>query len=122
MTTPTPVLTPYIDPDVARKAAKAYAAANGDRGEKGGWIYDAQGRAITQGWNSYEQIRYRSIRDWVTRQVTAFDSFEALLGTDERYRPTLLPRSWRERYIADNFDLRCYQAGQSRRAWRGSGQ
>lgn len=113
-------LTPYIDSDVARAAAKAFAATRGDHGGRGGWIYDIHGRALTQGWFSYERAYYREIRDWVTRQVTAFDSFQALVDTDPRYRPTLIPRSWRERYVADHFDLRAYQLDQPRRAWRGT--
>lgn len=118
---PSTTLTPYIDPDVARTAAKAYAKAHGEHGGRGGWIYDAHGRALTQGWDSYEAAYYVRIRDWVTAQVTAFDTFQALIDTNERYSPTLLARrGWRERYVADHFDLRAYQLGQGRRAWRGS--
>jgi hypothetical protein len=112
-------LTPYIDSDVAREAAKAWAKTNGYHGATGGWIYDGHGRPVAQGWFNFEEKYYASIRDWLTVQLTAFDSFRDLVATDERYRPTLIARGWRERYLADSFDLWCYQAGQSRRAWRG---
>lgn len=113
---------PSIASDLRRAAAKAFAASRGDHGATGGWIYDCHGRALVQGWFNYEHAYYRLIRDWVTAQVTAFDTFEAFTSTDERYCPTLLPRTWREQYLADCFDLWCYQAGQSRRAWRGIGR
>jgi hypothetical protein len=34
-------------------AAKRYALARGHRGAQGGWIYDAAGEAICQGWMLY---------------------------------------------------------------------
>src|SRR5215472_44205 len=118
-TTQRTTLTPYIDSDVARKAAKTWAKQHGFSGNQGGWIYDPKGRPVAQGWFNFEEKYYASIRDWVTAQITAFDSFAQLVATDARYCPTLIARSWRERYLADSFDLWCYQAGQSRRDWRG---
>lgn len=118
--TRTRTLTPYVDSDVARKAARAWAQAHGYQGHTGGWITDPQGRPVAQGWFNFEAKYYRQIRDWVTAQVTAFDTFAGLVETDQRYCPTLIERSWRERYVADSFDLWAYQLGQARRAWRGT--
>src|SRR5262245_31543669 len=116
----TATLRPIIDPDASRKAAREWAHQHGFTGNQGGWIYDSKGRPVAQGWFNFEEKYYAAIRDWVTAKVTAFDTFAQLTATDERYSPTLIARhSWRERYLADSFDLWAYQAGQSRRAWRG---
>ena len=111
---------PLVDPVLKIKAARAFAATRGDKGATGGWIYTAQGKPITQGWSSYYWRHRSDIRDWLTRQCTAFDSFAELMATDVRYSPTLLPRTWRERHLADLFDLHAYHTDQPRRAWRGS--
>ena len=57
--------------------------------------------------------------DEITAQVTAFNSFAELLATDENYRPTLMPRSWKETYVAAAFDGAMTVLGSPRRAWRG---
>jgi hypothetical protein len=119
MTTPI-TREPRIDPALTIQAARAFAATRGDHGATGGWIYNESGQPITQGWSSYSWHHRSAIRDWLTRQVTAFDSFDELMATDPRYCPTLLPRTWRERHLADLFDLHAFHTDQARRAWRGT--
>jgi len=106
-----------------QKAARDYAAANGHIGNHGGWISSTKsGRTLCQGWDSYRLKFARQIKDHVTRQVTAFDSFAELTNTHEMYHPTLIERSWRERFVADRFDSAMQVQMSSRRAWRGSRQ
>lgn len=45
--------TTYSNPQAA---AKAYAAKVGVAGRKGGWLYDARGVTVCQGWDAYVSI------------------------------------------------------------------
>lgn len=109
---------PFIPADLKIKAAKEFGTLQGHVGNHGGWIYGPNG-TIAQGWHSYFGVRQAKILDHYTRKLTAFDSFAELLATDERYSPTIRPRTWRERFLADAFDRAAYDRKQSRRAWRG---
>ena len=60
--------------------------------------------------------------DALTRELTAFDSFDALVNAAGNYRPTILPRHGM-RYVdlADAYDAFQADRGDPRRAWRGGG-
>lgn len=60
--------------------------------------------------------------DTLTRELTGFDSFQAMLDTHASYRPTILPRDERHTVLADAFDRAMAARGSERRAWRGDGQ
>lgn len=110
---------PFIPAELKIKAAKEFGKLQGHTGNHGGWIHGPNG-TIAQGWFSYFGVRQVKILDHYTRALTAFDSFAELLATDERYSPTIRPRTWRERFLADAFDRAAYDRKQSRRVWRGS--
>lgn len=49
--------------------AKAYAAFKGHSGALGGWIYNSEGRALTQGWISYfNRFWYTGMQAWIKRE------------------------------------------------------
>ena len=102
------------------KAAKAYAATRQHKGSQGGWIHAPNGAALAHGWYAYYSRYAAQIRDFMTSQVTAMDTFQALVDTEPMYYPTIIPRTWREQYVADSFDLAMYARKSPRRAWRGS--
>lgn len=52
---------PEITNEQRVKMAKLWAAANGYKGRKGGWIYSAAGRVICQGWITFYYNFSRSI-------------------------------------------------------------
>jgi len=58
--------------------------------------------------------------DQLTRDLTAFNSFRAMLDTDASYRPTILPRDMRYVRLADAYDTAMIGRGDPRRAYRGS--
>jgi hypothetical protein len=112
----------YVRNEDYVKAAKEYAASVGHFGRKGGWIYWASGAPICHGWAEYAAFYQAQIRDYMTRKLTGFDSFKEMTErTHASYRPTILPRSWRERFLADAYDVAQERRGDPRRAWRGSG-
>lgn len=116
------VARPYIPFDVMVKAAKEFGKTRGAVGNHGGWISEP-GRSlhpVAQGWFNYGSLHLSFIRDYYTARLTAFNSFADLVATDERYCPTILPRTWRERFLADAFDRAMYDRKSPRRAWRGS--
>lgn len=114
----------YVRSEDAEKAARAWAATKGWKGARGGWIYSptsatSPARAIVQGWfNLYSTYR-ADILNYMTRRLTAFDSWDALVNTPAMYRPTIRPRSWRERFLADAYDVHQERRGDPRRAYRG---
>lgn len=110
----------YISFDLQVKAAKAFGKTRGYKGNHGGWVYAPNGAGIAQGWFNVHQNRAMQIRDWLTRELTAFNSFGELVSTPEMYSPTIIPRTWREQYLADAFDIAMQARGSQRRAWRGS--
>jgi hypothetical protein len=110
---------PHINSDLLIKAAKEYGKAHGFRGNHGGWISD-DSRTVCQGWLSFGLLWFRPIADHYTRKLTAFDSFDDFLNTSANYSPTILPRTWREAFLADAFDRAAFDRKQARRAWRGS--
>ena len=109
---------PYIDSNLLQKAAREYGRIHGFSGNHGGWISNGHFTAC-QGWHSFALNYGRDIRDHFTRELTAFNSFHELVTTDERYCPTILPRTWREQFLADAFDVEMSRRRSSRRAWRG---
>jgi len=59
--------------------------------------------------------------DTLTRDLTAFESFQAMLDTAPTYRPTLLPRYGRSYLdLADAYDAAQAARGDARRAYRGN--
>lgn len=58
--------------------------------------------------------------DELTRSLTAFDSFEAMLNSYPWYRPTIYPIDYKYVRLADAYDKAQEQRGDARRAYRGS--
>lgn len=114
----------YVDPDVAKKAAREWAGAvNGWYGRAGGWVYSGRGTAVVQGWWNVYRLYWREIADYYVARLTAFATLQEMLDTPPSYRPTLLlfgPRDWRYRYIADCYDVQQQKRGDPRRAFRGT--
>lgn len=106
------------------KIAKEYASERGTTGGIGGWIYNSKGHPLCQGWFSYWQIARPNIEDWLTRKLTASDSFFALLTTPNNYRPTILTlrgrKDWRYMVLADLYDAAQEKRNDPRRAFRGT--
>ena len=129
---------PWLDTELAEKAAKEWAQAHGFFGAVGGWIYREsnwskarraeqpealrRGHAVTQGWFNFYTYFRSEIRGWYATKLTAFPSFDALVNAPN-YRPTILvkdsPRDWRWAYLAEVYDV--FQAGRGdpRRAHTG---
>lgn len=61
-----------------------------------------------------------ALLDRLTRELTAFDDFDALLNTAGTYQPTILPRDKWHVVLADSYDAFQAGRGDARRAWRGS--
>ncbi|HYW87188.1 MAG TPA: hypothetical protein VFB50_05435 [Chloroflexota bacterium] len=109
-----------VTSEVMMKAAKEYGAANGWKGNHGGWISNVDGRAYTvQGWFIFFRTHTPQILDFYTAKLTGFDRFEDFVNTHPNYSPTIRPRTWREKFLADCFDQTMERRGQSRRAYRG---
>src|SRR5262245_51897276 len=113
-------IDPYIDSEHRIKAARQYAQRYGISGRRGGWIYSPDGRPLTQGWDNFYFENQRAILDLITAEITAFMNFQALISTAPSYRPTLLPRSWKEQLLADAYDVAMHRARDPRRAYRGT--
>lgn len=103
--------------------ARWYAAQRGWSGSAGGWIYHTEdghtGRPIVQGYrNLFAQYR-DAIRDAVTKHLTAFTSFQALVGA-VGYRPTLLFSQERGdylyRFLATEYNMVQASRGDPRRS------
>jgi len=109
-----------LNSDLMIKAAREYGRANGWKGNGGGWISNGLDTVRVQGWWLFFRTHSPMILDWYTRKLTAFDTFNELLGTHPNYRPTILPRDWRHVLLADAYDWRMARRGDSRRAWRGT--
>lgn len=58
--------------------------------------------------------------DEITRQLSAFRNFEALLDTAGSYRPTIYPETADHNILADAYDQAQEERGDTRRAFRGS--
>jgi len=58
--------------------------------------------------------------DQLTRDLTAFESFRAMLDAEGNYRPTIMMRDLRHVQLADAYDLAMIGRGDPRRAYRGS--
>jgi hypothetical protein len=58
--------------------------------------------------------------DQVTRDLSAFASFQSLLDAQGGYRPTILPRSIGHRILAAHYDAAQAKRGDERRAYTGS--
>lgn len=94
-------------------------------GGSGGWIYtdNGNGRTVCQGWSSIWYWHRREILARLTRELTAFDSFEDMLNADGGFRPTLLilrPQDWRYEILADEYDAEQTRRHDPRRAYRGA--
>jgi len=59
--------------EVRLRLAKWYAALHGESaaGMKGGWLYDAAGRPVAQGWHAYYYARKRRIWDALEERAQA---------------------------------------------------
>ena len=127
-------------------AAKRWAKARGIVGRKGGWLYDADGRTVTQGWGSLAcMLEARgSIRgswsdgytvvgpapnpapgspadlDYLTVKLSAMRSFADLLDTHPSYRPTIRPETPEHVRLADAYDAAMIERGDPRRVYRGA--
>jgi len=131
---------PWIDTDLAEKAAKEYAQENGYFGAVGGWIYKEsdwskarraenpealrRGSAVTQGWFNFWCSYRRAIEDHFTAKLTAFPTFDAMVHpASPTYRPTILvrdnPRDWRWAFLANAYDVAQKNRGDRRRAHTG---
>jgi hypothetical protein len=109
-----------VTSDVMIKAAKEFGKAHGYRGNGGGWISNGLDSVQVQGWFIFFRTHTYPILDWYTARLTAFDTFNEFINTHPSYSPTILPRTWRERFLADCFDQAMERRGETRRAWRGS--
>ena len=114
----------FVDSDDRRVAAKAFAKAHGHYGRTGGWIYrtGSSGKVFTvcQGWDNYFWLYRRDIADELTRTLTAFESFSAMVEkTAPSYRPSIYPLTWRERLLADLYDQAQEKRDDPRRAYVG---
>lgn len=58
--------------------------------------------------------------DELTRSLTAFQSFEAMLNSAQQYRPTIYPRDFQHVRLANAYDKAQEQRKDARRAYRGS--
>lgn len=108
----------YVKDSDAIAAAKDFGHARGWKGGRGGWIYDQDGRSMNQGWWNIWSDYKAMIRDQLTRELTVFHSFDQLVNAPG-YRPTLRPKTWRERVLADCYDLWMIRVKDSRRTYRG---
>lgn len=59
--------------------------------------------------------------DALTRELTAFDSFEAMLNAAGNYRPSIYPRDYKHVELAEAYDVAQAARGDERRAYRGLG-
>jgi hypothetical protein len=110
----------FIDADDRRLAVKAFAKEHGFKGAQGGWIYNANGRPVCQGWDNFFWMRQRDIADELTVKLTAFSSFRDMVErTAPTYRPTIRPYTWRERLLADLYDQAQERRNDPRRAYVG---
>jgi hypothetical protein len=107
------------DRDVRIVCRQWALAEKGWHGAQGGWIYTDQGRPIMQGWGSVWHLFRRQIADWLTRQETAFPSFNFMVSeTAATYRPTLSRANARNRILADLYDQAQRDRNDRRRAHR----
>lgn len=103
--------------------AKAWAEEHGFAGLQGGWIYTLQGRPYVQGWFAFWQIKRVQILNWLTAELTAFKTFDALINAEGGYRPTILVRgrgAWKFEALAEAYDQAQRGRGDARRAHRGT--
>ena len=111
----------FVRQEDKQAAAKAYAKKHQYKGAQGGWIYDMQrGKTVCQGWQSFYGMFRWSILNELTRELTAFSSFDEMtLRTAPSYRPSIYPYTWRERVLADEYDLTQEARKDERRAYTG---
>jgi hypothetical protein len=109
----------FLDDRDQRAVCRAWAAEHGYTGATGGWIYnEGTGRAICQGWGSFYLLKRREIMDWLTRSLTAFDSFEQMVSRPPAtYCPTIRRANARSRWLADTFDMTQKLRSRPGRAW-----
>lgn len=106
-------------------AAKAWGMENGFYGAEGGWVYTSQThRPYIQGWMNFYNRKQEKILDWLTAQITAFRTFDALINAEGGYRPTLMARhrrnGWLYEALAEAYDEAQKKRGDVRRAHRGA--
>lgn len=104
--------------------AKEFAKAHGFAGDRGGWIYNVQNRAVAQGWQSFASLYRIAILNWVTETVIAGEgaTMEQFVLAEGHYRPTVMiagPKDWRRAWWADKYDEQQRRRGDDRRAYRG---
>ena len=111
-----------LNSDLMIKAAREYGRARGYKGNRGGWISNADGTTLVQGWWLFFRTHSSLILDDLTQRLTAFDTLDDLvLHTHSSYRPSIYSRDWRHVLLADAYDWRMARRGDPRRAWRGTG-
>jgi hypothetical protein len=116
------MMAAYINDAALLAATREWGKMQGLRGNKGGWISKPGERSEYQGWFSVWAAHKAQILDDLTRRLTAFESFREMVSdTAPQYRPTIRPRTFRERVLADAYDMAQERRNDPRRAWRGSG-
>lgn len=98
--------------------AKAFAQAQGHASTETGRIV-AEGKVVAHGWSGYAR-RYRAeILDWIVAEVSPYADFEALLGAEGGYYPTMrIDVDWRMLPLADAYDAGQEDRADRRRAFR----
>lgn len=126
--------TRYVDLEGIERAAKEWAAREGQNGSRwvgspGGYVRyqtddGSRGPVYVHGWWSFARLHDAAILDWLTRRLTAFASFDEMLEAPGGYRPTMIiqrgnARDWRWQLLADAYDLGQIKRGDPRRVYRG---
>jgi hypothetical protein len=101
-----------------QELAKAFASAHGHAPTDTGRIV-ADGRVVAHGWSGYAR-RYRpEILDWIVAEVSPYAGFDALLGAEGGYYPTMrIDVDWRMLPLADAYDAGQEDRADRRRAFR----
>lgn len=100
------------------RISKVFAAANGYTGAQGGWIYDAEGHPIAQGWSEFYRRKVHEIRDWLTREFSTFPDFISLRDALGDYRPTIqVSTDWRKLVLAKEYNKAQKSRKDPRRAY-----
>ncbi|MBX9934025.1 MAG: hypothetical protein K2Y56_21325 [Methylobacterium sp.] len=101
-----------------QELAKAFASAHGHIPTETGRIV-AEGRVVAHGWSGYAR-RYRpEILDWIVAEVSPYAGFDALLGAEGGYYPTMrIDVDWRMLPLADAYDAGQEDRADRRRAFR----
>jgi hypothetical protein len=107
----------YFDDDL-NPMMRAWGATVGLHGARGGWIYTASGGTRAQGWWTVWNENREAILDWLTRDLTAFDSFEQMLSeTAPSYRPSIRLTNAKSRCLVAAYDAVQAARGDPRRAY-----